>query len=48
MSASEYADQPIACRIRKTEVRERLDHLQREREGLLGKAIKDRQILLSS
>lgn len=48
ISAPEYANQLIACRTKKTEVRKQLDNLQREKEGLLEKAAKGRQILLNS
>ena len=48
ISAPEYANQLIACRTRKMEIRQQLDSLQKEKEGLLEKTAKGRQILLGS
>lgn len=48
ISAPEYANHLIACRTKKSEVRRRLEESQKEKEGLLEKTAKGRQILLNS
>lgn len=48
ISAPEYANQLIVCRKKKSQVRQQLDLVQKEKEGLLEKAAKGRQILLNS
>lgn len=48
ISAPGYANQLIACRTKKSEVRKQLEHIQKEKEGLLEKSAKGRQILLNS
>lgn len=48
ISAPEYANQLIACRSKKLEIRQQLDSRQKEKEGLLEKSVKGRQILLNS
>lgn len=48
ISAPEYANQLTACRTKKTQVRSQLERIQEEKEGLLEKAARGRQILLNS
>lgn len=48
ISAPMYANQLIACRTGKNEVRSQLERIQKEKEGLLQKAAKGRQILSGS
>ena len=48
ISAPQYANQLIAYRNKKNEIRKQLDSCQKEKEGLLEKSAKGRQILLNS
>lgn len=48
ISAPQYANQLIACREKKETIRRQLEERQSEKEGLLEKAAKGRQILLNS
>lgn len=48
ISAPQYANQLIECRNKKNAVKQKLDSCQKEKEGLLEKAAKGRQILLNS
>lgn len=48
ISSPEYANQLIACRSRKAGIKKQLESIQKEKEGLLEKSAKGRQILLNS
>lgn len=48
ISSPEYANQLIACRTKKTSIKQQLESCQKEKEGLLEKSAKGRQILLNS
>ena len=48
ISAPQYANQLIEYRNKKNEIKQQLDSRQKEKEGLLEKAAKGRQILLNS
>lgn len=48
ISSPEYANQLIACRTKKTSIKQQLESRQKEKEGLLEKSAKGRQILLNS
>lgn len=48
ISAPEYANQLINCRTKKSAVRQQLESCQKEKEGLLEKTAKGRQILTGS
>lgn len=48
ISSPEYANQLIACRNKKTSIKQQLESRQKEKEGLLEKTAKGRQILLNS
>lgn len=48
ISAPEYANQLIACRNKKNEIKQQLEARQKEKEGLLEKSAKGRQILVNS
>lgn len=48
ISSPEYANQLIACRNKKTSIKQQLESRQKEKEGLLEKSAKGRQILLNS
>lgn len=48
ISAPQYANQLIACRSKKSTIRQELESRQREKESLLEKTAKGRQILVNS
>lgn len=48
ISSPRYANQLPECRVRKSEVKQQLEERQKEKEGLLEKVAKGRQILLNS
>ena len=48
ISAPQYANQLIACRSKKSAIRQDLENRQKEKESLLEKTVKGRQILLNS